>query len=93
MYIPTIQKGVLDAMAVAIFEDGAQRVTKFLTEHMTVKMTRKVYGKNKRFGLGKKIDIVLTVGTPNYAECKFIKEAKEAGEPFPVKKMLIKFPK
>jgi len=40
------------------------------------------------------IEIVLTIGRPNYAERKFIKLCKKAGEPFPVKKMQFKlYPK
>jgi len=35
--------------------------------------------------------MVLTIGRPNYAEREFIKLCKKAGEPFPVKKMQLKF--
>ena len=34
---------------------------------------------------------VVTVGQPNYAERKFIKKAKKAGEPFPIKKIQLQF--
>jgi hypothetical protein len=34
---------------------------------------------------------VFTIGKPNYEEREFIKKCKKAGEPFPVKKIQVKF--
>jgi len=43
---------------------------------------------NKR---NKREELVLTLGQPNYKERKFIKLCQKAGEPFPLKKAVLKF--
>lgn len=54
---------------------------------LTVKLTRrfKYDGRNSRH------DFVLTIGAPNYREREFIKQCQKAGEPFPVRKVQLKF--
>jgi hypothetical protein len=39
------------------------------------------------------IEIALTIGAPNYAARQFIKRCKQAGEPFPVKKLRFTYAK
>lgn len=93
MYVPIVPNAVYGEIARLVVLHGARRVTKFLSDNETVKMTRKIFGKKKRYGSGKRIDIALTIGIPNFAERKFIAKAKKAGEPFPIKKVLIEWPK
>ena len=72
----------------AVLETGAYKATKFLSAKETVKATRRRF----RRGGGRITEVLLTVGRPNYAERQFIKKAQAAGEPFPIKKVQLKFP-
>lgn len=64
------------------------KATKYISPTSIVRAVRKLYGKKLLKG---NTEITLTVGKPNYAEREFIKDCKEAGERFPVKKIQIKF--
>ena len=64
---------------------GLKSATKYVSPKLRVKITR-------RFKPAiNKTDYTLTVGRPNYAEKIFIKKCQKAGEPFPVKKVQLKF--
>lgn len=65
----------------------AYKATKYLSYKKVVKATRKRYA--GKFGRGS-VDIILTIGAPNYVEREFIKLCKKAGEPFPIKKVQLK---
>lgn len=67
--------------------NGAKRATKYVSPTFTIKATRP-HKPDKR--AGGSTTISLTVGRPNYAEREFIKQAKKAGEPFPIKRVLLK---
>lgn len=60
---------------------------KYLTPTMVIKATMygNVYAKRAAHS------VRVTMGSPNYAEREFIKAVKKAGEPFPVKKIQLKF--
>lgn len=90
MYLPNVPPRVYDQMARMMIFEGAKKVTKILSEKLTVKMTRRLYG-GKIDGRERRIDIVLTIGVPNFAERQFIKKAKKAREPFPVKRLLFEW--
>jgi hypothetical protein len=82
-------------LASEILEGGAYKATKYISDKLTVKATRKLFKCNNR-----KIDnrsmiaeIIFTVGRPNYEEREFIRKAKKAGEPFSIKKIQLKYPK
>ena len=65
-----------------------KRATKYLSETFIVRAVRRCYrGKIRKRD---NIEILLTIGKSNYAERQFIKLAKKAGEPFPIKKVQIK---
>jgi hypothetical protein len=64
------------------------KATKFMGERVIVRATRKLYG--KKIDKHGNIEIMLTIGEPNFQEEKFIKQCKKSGEPFPVKKIQIK---
>ena len=84
MKIPRCQ--VIRAIEACLLE-GARSATVYLDSKTTIKATRmfKVGKRNRQTML------MLTIGTPNYLERKFIKLCKRAGEPFPVRKMQLKF--
>jgi hypothetical protein len=66
--------------------NGYKRATKYLSPTLTIKATRQ--GKlDKR---GRQMTVLVTFGRPNYREREFIKQAKKAGEPFPIKKVQLK---
>jgi hypothetical protein len=70
---------------------GAHSATKFITPKSVVKVTQRLAaGRLPR--KGGNLDFVVTVGSPNYADRLFIKKCLKAGEPFPVKKLQLKFP-
>lgn len=71
---------------------GGKKATKYFSEREVLKGTRVTY---KRGGNRKRsrTELLFTIGAPNYAERQFIKKCKKAGEPFPVKKLQIKWPK
>lgn len=62
-----------------------RRATSYLASNYTVKASRR----HRRSG--KQTEIVVTIGRPNYAERRFIKACVKAGEPFPVRKVQLKF--
>jgi hypothetical protein len=68
------------------------KATKYLSEKLTVKATRKryKYNKGKIDHRLKHLEIILTIGKPNYEERDFIKCRKIIKEPFPVKAVMIK---
>lgn len=86
-----IPRALFGQLATLIIDEGAKRVTKFLTPRLVVKATRKVYrGETRRQAMSSRVQtMVFTVGPPNYGERVFIKKCKKADEPFPIKKLRI----
>ena len=70
---------VFSGMAECILVGGAYKVTKYLSDKLTVKATRKRF-KGKIDNRSKIAEILFTVGAPNYQERKAIKKAKKAKE-------------
>jgi hypothetical protein len=68
---------------------GVYKATKYISDKLTIKATRKRY--KGKFLHNKVVDLVFTMGIPNYEERQFIKLCKKAGESFPVKKIQLKF--
>jgi hypothetical protein len=68
---------------------GAKTATKYVDERTVVKAT--LVGKRDYQEDG--LDVRLTFGAPNFREKQFIKDCKEAGEPFPVRKIQLRFAK
>lgn len=66
---------------------GAKKATKYLDEKTVVKATYR----GKLVSSSPTHEILITLGAPNFAERKFIKACKKAGEPFPIKKIQLKF--
>lgn len=80
----------VDQVVRALVDADAHTATKYVSPTAIVRATRQlVRGKVPQTG---NLAITLTVGKPNYAERKFIKQCRKAGEPLPVKKVQLKFP-
>lgn len=64
------------------------RATKYVSPKVVVRAVRKRYGKriNKRGN----VEIILTIGRPNYIEREFVKLCQKAKVPFPVREVQIK---
>lgn len=71
----------------SLINTNAKTATKFVSPKEIIRAT--IHGKHRK---GSNYEIVLTIGRPNYAERKFIKDCKKAGEPFPIKRVQLKFP-
>lgn len=82
---------IVGQVVIALLATDAHLATKYVNEFETVRAKRVCYnGKiNKR---SKRTTVVVSLGRPNYREREFIKKCKKAGEPFPVKKIQLKFP-
>lgn len=68
----------------------ALKAVKFIEPNFIVRATRRTFGGKVRNKRGENIEINLTIGKPNYLEREFVKLARKAKEPFPVKKVQLK---
>lgn len=66
---------------------GVKSAVKYMSPRDVVKATLR-FRPTRR---STRSEVVLTIGCPNYEERKFVKLCQKAGEPFPVKKMQLKF--
>ena len=77
-----------DKVIDAIIGEKAARATYYESPTKIIRATRKKYKNGFKEG---NIEILLTIGRPNYQEREFIKLCKKAKEPFPIKKVQLKF--
>lgn len=87
----TIKGACYQAIA-TLLDSGAVKATKYVSPKSTVKAKLKEF-KNGAGSLARTQEILLTFGAPNYEEREAIKKFKKAGEPFPVKRVQLKFAK
>ena len=74
----------------ALLGERAIRATKYVSSKLIIRVVRRTFkGKIKRGN----VEMLLTIGKPNYQERQFIKDCKKAGVIFPVKKIQFKYPK
>ncbi len=85
-----ITRKAISQVIETILEGGAIQATKYFSETLIVRARRRTYGGKVVKG---NTEILLTIGKPNYQEREFIKTCKRAKEPFPIKRVLIKWPK
>lgn len=90
MTIKSFSIKVFGDLAKAILDGGAIRAVKYYSPKLTVKATRRLIGGkiDKRY---KSVEILFTVGPPNFAERRFVRQAEKAKEPFPIKKLQLKW--
>lgn len=70
-----------------LLETGARKATFYLDEKTVVTATRR----HRPRKLEGTTEILLTMGKPNYAGREFVKACKKAGEPFPVRRLQLKW--
>lgn len=67
-----------------------RQAVKYFSDKEVLSATRKLYG-GKTDRSERNVDIVLKYGRPNFEQRGFIKKCQKSGEPFPIKKIQIKF--
>jgi hypothetical protein len=83
---------VVSEVVNALLTNGAKTATAYLSpKHVVRASIRLIKGKLPPKH-SKTVEVLVTIGAPNYAAREFIKTCKKAGEPFPVKKIQLKFP-
>ena len=66
----------------------AIKATKYISDKEIIRATRTRFGNSFKGG---NLEMTITRGKPNFIEREFIKACKKSGEPFPVKKIQLKF--
>lgn len=92
----TIEKAIVEVFRAFYEHPKAYRVTKYISEKLTVKVSLPRYKANKNKPAPKtygKFQGTIVIGRPNYEQRQFIKLCKKAGEKFPVKKVQLKLTK
>lgn len=79
-----ISRTSISRVVLACLEVGAKQATVYLSPGLVVKATFRSCAKTHK-------EIVVSFGKPNHSELQFIKKCKLAKEPFPVKKMQLKW--
>lgn len=79
----------VEAVVRTLVWEKARQAVKYVSPKEIVRATRRL--QRGRVPCGN-IDIVLTIGRPNYKDRQFIKKCQKVGEPFPVKKIQLRYP-
>lgn len=87
----TIEKAVVSVVA-GLYQPKVYRAEKYLSDKLVVRATRPRYNK-KLSARNQNMQLTLVIGRPNWNQKRFIKTLKKAGEPFPVRMVILKFVK
>lgn len=83
---------MLNQITDVLLENGAWKVTKYLSPKEVIRVTRRRYLRSKTgFARDGSVELIISMDKPNYIERKFVKACLKAKEPFPIKKVQIKF--
>ena len=69
-------------------DDRLKSATKYITPKAVIRVSRRVYKSHRKTD---PIELLISFTKPNYKEREFIKLCKKAKEPFPVKKLQVKY--
>lgn len=83
----TVPRSTIGQLIEIVTLGGAKKATKYISPRLIAKATRR-HRPDRRCNHN---EILVTIGTPNFAEQAFINACQTAGEPFPVKKIQIKW--
>jgi hypothetical protein len=83
---PQVSRNSVTKAVEALLETSSRQATVYQHPKLIIKATRR-FKPDKR---SRHTEILLTIGTPNYAERAFIKACLKAGEPFPVRRVQLK---
>ena len=79
-----ISRLAINRVVLACLEAGAKQAQIYLSPKLVIKATFRSCAKTHK-------EIVVSFGKPNYQERQFIKNCKIVKEPFPVKKIQLKW--
>lgn len=82
--------GAVGDVVRSLMYNDAYVATKYIDINFIVRATRKLH--RRKIDKRGNAEIVVTIGRPNYLERDFIKQCKKAGEKFPVKGIILKYP-
>ena len=85
-----IPRKIFSELAEVLLTTMAYKVTKFYSEKDIARASRRLY--QGRISNRGNLEILFTIGRPNFEEREFIKKCKKVKEPFPIKKIQIKYP-
>lgn len=74
----------------SLLANEAYVATKYIAANQIVRATRKLA--RRKIDKRGNVEVVLTIGRPNFLEQEFIKQCKKANEPFPIKGVVLRFP-
>lgn len=83
-----IKTGEIIKVVEFLLKSEARKATKFLHPKLIIRATRKTFGGKLLNG---NLELFLTIGKPNYEEGEFVRRCLKVGEPFPIKKIQLKF--
>lgn len=81
------RKVVAQVMECVLHDFETRRATKFVSENYVVKATRQFKPQRS----DRSWTVILTFGQPNFREREFIRSCVKAEEPFPIKRVQLKF--
>lgn len=84
----TVMGATQKALAALMRSVSAKTSTAYISDKLVVRLTRHA---NRSSSRNPSDEFSLTIGRPNFSARKFIKLAKRAGEPFPIKKAQLTF--
>lgn len=77
----------------ALIVNNAMKAVKYVSPKSIIRAVRKTYKYNgRKINKELKMEVNLTIGHPNYREREFVRLCQQAKEPFPVKKIQLKYP-
>lgn len=82
--VEQVKRSDISLVVDTLLKSDLKRVTKFVSPKLTIKATR-LFKPNR---VQTAETYIVSIGRPNFAERKFIKDAVKAGEPFPVRNIL-----
>jgi hypothetical protein len=91
MNLSNLEYRSASAVIATLIESGAKTATTYISEKLTIRASRKTYKGKLPPKNSKSIEVVLTIGAPNFEAREFIKMCKKAGESFPIKKIQLKY--
>lgn len=83
-----LERAVRKTIGAVVDDPAVKTAVSYVSPELVVRVTR--FGRPQRKN-ARNTDLRIQIGQPNYAARQFVKQALKAGEPFPVKKVQIKF--
>lgn len=81
------RKDIALVMECILSDFECRKATKFVSPDFIVRATRQMKGRRT----ARSTTVIFTFGKPNFRERAFVKACQKSGEPFPVKKISLKF--